>query len=188
MRIVTLIIRAPVWPFIWLFRLLTGDADWASVHARILPFGSAIGTYLVANLLGDGKWAFWNDWDAMMAAAGLGVIFHGIAAVVILEGGIKMGLYVVDKWKADRARMRAESRAEGLAEGLAEGRATGLAEGRATGLAEGRTEGLAEGRTEGRASAISDAVDLLRQNPEADPMAVLEQLRRESRNGKSSAE
>ena len=176
MRIVTLIIRAPVWPFIWLFRLLAGDADWASVHARILPFGSAIGTYLVANLTGKGEWAFWRNWDALMDAAGLGVIFHGMAAVVILEGGIKMGLYVVDKWKADRARMRAESRAEGLAEGLAEGRATGLA------------EGLAEGRTEGRASAISDAVELLRQNPEADPMAVLEQLRRESRNGKSSAE
>ena len=117
MRIVTLIIRAPVWPFIWLFRLLTGDADWASVHARILPFGSAIGTYLVAKLAGDGEWAFWRNWDAMMDAAGLGVICHGIAAVVALEGGIKLGLYVVDKWKADRARIRAESRAEGLAEG-----------------------------------------------------------------------
>ena len=168
MHIVMLIIRAPVWPFIWLFRLLTGDADWASVHARILPFGSAIGTYLVANLAGDGKWAFWRNWDAMMEAAGLGVIFHGIAAVVALEGGIKLGLYVVDKWKADRARMRAESRAEGLAEGLAEGRATGL--------------------VEGRSSAISDAMELLRQNPEADPFVVLEQLRQESKNGKSGAE
>ena len=148
MRIVMLIIRAPVWPFIWLFRLLTGDADWASVHARILPFGSAIGTYLVANLTGKGEWAFWRNWDALMDAAGLGVIFHGMAAVVILEGGIKMGLYVVDKWKADRARERAALREE----------------------------------------VLNDVAELLRQNPEADPMAVLEQLRRESRNGKSSAE
>ena len=102
----------PAWPFIWLFRLLTGDADWASVHARILPFGSAIGTYFVANLVGKGEWTFWRNWDAMMEAAGLGVILHGIAAVVLLEGGIKMGLYVVDKWKADQAKMRAKVRRE----------------------------------------------------------------------------
>ena len=161
MRAVTLIIRAPAWPAIWLFRLLTGEADWASVHARILPFGSATGTYLLANLAGDGEWKFWDSWDATMEAAGLGVIFHGIAAVVLLEGGIKMGLYVVDKWKADRARMRAESRAEGLA----------------------------EGRTEGRAAALSDAMARLRQNPETDPVAILEQLRREAEpdNGKPDA-
>ena len=160
MRAVTLIIRVLAWPFIWLFRLLTGEADWASVHARILPFGSAIGTYLVAKLAGNGEWAFWRNWDALMEAAGLGVIFHGIAAVVLMEGGIKMGLYVVDQWKADRARMRAESRAEGLAEGRAEG------------LAEGRTEG----RTEGRSEALSQAVARLRQNPAADPVAVIEDL------------
>ena len=164
MRAVTLIIRVPAWPFIWLFRLLTGESDWASIHARILPFGSAIGTYLVANLAGDGKWKFWDSWDAMMQAAGLGVIFHGIAAVVLLEGGIKMGLYVVDKWKADRARMISETRAKGLAEG--------------------RAEGLAEGR----ALALSVAVERLRQNPEADPVAVLEQLRHEVGNGNPNAE
>lgn len=157
MRFVSLIIRAPAWPFIWLFRLLTGEADWASVHARILPFGSAMGTYLVAKLAGGGEWAFWRDWDALMAAAGLGVIFHGIAAVVLLEGGIKMGLYVVDKWKADRARMRAESRAEGLA----------------------------EGRAEGRAEALNHAMARLRQNPEADPVTVIEDLLEDVRNGHS---
>ena len=91
MRIVKILIGLPVWPLVWLYRLLTGESDWASVHARILPFGSAIGTYLVACLLGDGDWAFWRDWDAMMAAAGLGVIFHGIAAVVLLEGGHQDG-------------------------------------------------------------------------------------------------
>ena len=151
MRAVTLIIGLPAWPFIWLFRLLTGDADWASVHARILPFGSAIGTYLVATLAGEGQWAFWRNWDAMMEAAGLGVIAHGIAAVVLLEGGIKLGLYVVDKWKADRARMRAVERAEG------------------------------------RAEALSDAAEQLRRNPEADPVAVLEQLRREAENVRHGA-
>ena len=177
MRAVTLIIRVPVWPIVWLFRLLTGEAEWASVHARILPFGSAIGTYLVAKLAGEGEWAFWRNWDALMEAAGLGVIFHGIAAVVLLEGGIKMGLYVVDKWKADRARMRAESRAEGLAEGRAEGRS----EGRSEGLA----EGLAEGRAEGRSDALNHAMARLRQNPEADPVAVLEDLLEDVRNGHS---
>ena len=161
MRAVTLIIRVLAWPFIWLFRLLTGEADWASVHARILPFGSAIGTYLVAKLAGNGEWAFWRNWDALMEAAGLGVIFHGIAAVVLMEGGIKMGLYVVDQWKADRARMRAESRAEGLA------------------------EGRAEGRTEGRSEALSQAVARLRQNPAADPVAVIEDLLEDVTNGHS---
>ena len=156
MRAVTLIIRVPAWPFIWLFRLLTGESDWVSIHARILPFGSAIGTYLVANLAGDGKWKFWDSWDAMMQAAGLGVIFHGTAAVVLLEGGIKMGLYVVDKWKADRARMISETRAKGLAEG--------------------------------RTLALSDAVERLRQNPEADPVAVLDQLRQEVGNGNPNTE
>ena len=159
MQAVTLIFQLPVWPFIWLFRLLTGDADWASVHARILPFGSAIGTYLVANLAGSGEWAFWRNWDAMMEAAGLGVIAHGIAAVVLLEGGIKLGLYVVDKWKADRARMRAEERAVGRA----------------------------EGRAEGRSEALSDLVEQLRRNPEADPLALLEQLRREAENRRHDA-
>ena len=156
MRAVTLIIRVPVWPIVWLFRLLTGEAEWASVHARILPFGSAIGTYLVAKLAGEGEWAFWRNWDALMEAAGLGVIFHGIAAVVLLEGGIKMGLYVVDKWKADRARMRAESRAEGLAEGRAEG-LCGRACGRACGRPFGRACGRACGRPCRRAIRCSES-------------------------------
>ena len=73
----------------------------------------------------------------------------------------------MDKWKADRARMRAESRAEGLAEG------------RAVGLAEGRAEGLSEGRAE----ALNDIMERLRQDPDADPASVLEQLLRDARNG-----
>lgn len=88
MQAVKFIVRVPAWPLIWLFRLLTGDADWAIAHARILPFGSAIGTFPVANPAGGGEWAFWHNWNAMMAAVGLGVIAYSTAAVVLLEGGV----------------------------------------------------------------------------------------------------
>ena len=147
---VKLIVRVPAWPLIWLFRLLTGVADWASAHARILPFGSAIGTFLVANLAGDGEWAFWHNWDAMMAVAGLGVIAHGIAAVVLLEGGVKVGLYVVDKWRADRAKMRNALRVEVIGEV--------------------------------RQEVLGDVAERLSRNPDANPLDLVAEMRRESGN------
>ena len=96
---------------IWLYNLLfTGTADWTSVHARLLPFGSAIATYLAAKLFGKGHWLFWRDWGAIMEAAGLGVIIHGIFAVLVLEGGVKLALYVIQKWREERERIRKEER------------------------------------------------------------------------------
>ena len=98
---------------IWLYNLLfTSAADWTSVHARLLPFGSAIATYLAAKLFGEGHWLFWRDWDAIMAAAGLGVIIHGISAVLVLEGGVKLALYVIQKWREEQERIRKEVRKE----------------------------------------------------------------------------
>ena len=96
---------------IWLYNLLfTSTADWTSVHARLLPFGSAIATYLAAKLFGKGHWLFWRDWDATMQAAGLGVIIHGIFAVLVLEGGVKLALYVIQKWREERESIREEER------------------------------------------------------------------------------
>ena len=105
------ILKIPLYPLIWLYNLLfTSTADWPSVHARLLPFGSAIATYLAAKLFGKGHWLFWRDWDAIMEAAGLGVIIHGLFAVLILEGGVKMALYVIQKWREDQERIRKEER------------------------------------------------------------------------------
>ena len=98
---------------VWLYSLLfTSTADWTSVHARMLPFGSAIATYLAAKLFGNGHWLFWRDWGAIMEAAGLGVIIHGIFAVLVLEGGVKLALYVIQKWREERERIRKEVRKE----------------------------------------------------------------------------
>ena len=98
---------------IWLYSLLfTSTADWTSVHARLLPFGSAIATYLAAKLFGEGHWLFWRDWSAIMEAAGLGVIAHGIFAVVVLEGGAKLALYVIQKWREEQERIRERIRKE----------------------------------------------------------------------------
>ena len=169
MHVIKLIIRVPVWPFIWLFRLLTGDADWASVHARILPFGSAIGTYLVANLAGEGEWAFWRNWDAMMEAAGLGVIGHGIAAVLLLEGGIKLGLYVVDKWKADRAKMMSELREQVVIQVRQEIRS------------EVRREIRSEIQSEVRREILDDVAEQLRRNPDADATAIVDEMLQETK-------
>lgn len=105
------ILRIPLYPLLWLYDLLfTGPADWTSVHARLLPFGSAIATWLAAKLFGGGHWIFWRDWDAIMAAAGLGVIIHGIFAVLVLEGGVKLPLYVIQKWREDQERIRKAAR------------------------------------------------------------------------------
>ena len=112
---VSIVILAVVAPLllIWLYNLLfTGTADWTSVHARLLPFGSAIATYLAAKLFGNGHWLFWRDWGAIMEAAGLGVIIHGIFAVLVLEGGVKLALYVIQKWREERERIRKEVRKE----------------------------------------------------------------------------
>ena len=108
-----IVILAVVVPLllIWLYNLLfTSAADWTSVHARLLPFGSAIATYLAAKLFGKGHWLFWRDWDAIMEAAGIGVIIHGIFAVLVLEGGVKLALYVIQKWREDQERIRKEER------------------------------------------------------------------------------
>ena len=105
------ILKIPLYPLIWLYNLLfTSAADWPSVHARLLPFGSAIATYLAAKLFGKGHWLFWRDWDAIMEAARLGVIIHGLFAVLLLEGGVKMALYVIQKWREDQERIRKEER------------------------------------------------------------------------------
>ena len=106
-----IILRIPLYPLLWLYNLLfTGSADWTSVHARLLPFGSAIATYLAAKLFGGGHWIFWRDWDAIVEAAGLGVIIHGIFAVLVLEGGVKLPLYVIQKWREEQERIRKAER------------------------------------------------------------------------------
>ena len=103
----------PLWLLVatarWILRqFVSADSDWTSIHARLLPFGSTVGTYLAANFVGEGEWLFWDNWKAIINAASLGVIMHGIAAVGLLEGGFKVGLYVVDKWRVGRAKARAK--------------------------------------------------------------------------------
>ena len=47
-----------------------------------------------------------------MEAAGLGVIIHGIFAVLVLEGGVKLPLYVIQKWREEQEKIREKVRKE----------------------------------------------------------------------------
>ena len=82
-----------------------------STHVRILPFGSAIGTYLVANFVCNGSWLFWRDWNAMLQAPGLGVIAYS-SITASLEGFIMLGImaaeYLRNKDKKSREKTARE--------------------------------------------------------------------------------
>ena len=98
----------------WLFRpyiRFLRSTGGISTHVRILPFGSALGTYLVAKFTCNGSWLFWRDWDAMLQAPGLGVIAYS-SVTASLEGFIMLGImaaeYLRNKEKRTNEKMARE--------------------------------------------------------------------------------
>lgn len=98
------------WPFRRYIRFLRSTGGIAT-HVRILPFGSAIGTYLVANLVCDGAWLFWRDWDAMLHAPGLGVIAYSFITAST-EGVIVLGIMAAEYLRNKQKRSREQTARE----------------------------------------------------------------------------
>ena len=49
-----------------------------------------------------------------MQACSLAIILASVADILLLEGGVKLALYVIDRRKKDRERVRQEGRQEAI--------------------------------------------------------------------------
>ena len=124
------------WPFLAYYRFLHSGGG-LGTHVKILPFGSGFTTYVLAKFVCGGEWLFWQDWDAMLQAASLGLIGYSFS-MATLEVAIMVGILATEYIIKRHKRIREEGRKEGRVEGRKEGRV------------EGRKEGRVEGREEGR--------------------------------------
>ena len=97
-------------PLVAIWRRLSEGNRWISTHAKLLPFGSGIVTYIVAKFVEDGKWLFWRDWEAMANGASLGVVGYAFTAAT-LEVIIVVGVLAYEHFKHEHARIRQEERA-----------------------------------------------------------------------------
>lgn len=101
------------WPFRKYFDWLKRRGGLAT-HAKILPFGSAAGTYIVAKFICGGEWKFWNSWDAMVQSPSLGTIGYAFV-MATLEAIIVVGIMAADYIKKSRIKTRQETVADLLA-------------------------------------------------------------------------
>lgn len=125
---------------------------WQARHFAVAPFGGLLSTWLWVNF--GPMWAQFDNF---------GVLFYG-AVAVLLEGGYQM-FYAISKRRRDINA--AEDR------------------GREVGREEGHEAGRDEGRAEGRREALADVRAVmaarLRDDPDANPMSVLDELNAQSR-------
>ena len=82
-------------PFRAYVRFLRSKGGGFATHVKVLPFGSAAGTYLVAKFIRDGQWLFWRDWDAVIQAVGLGVLGYSFITASV-EAIIVIGLMAAE--------------------------------------------------------------------------------------------
>ena len=87
-------LKALAWLFRRYIRFLHSTGGFAT-NVRILPFGSAAGTYFVAKFVCDGSLLFWHNWDAVIQALGLGVIAYSFTTAS-LEGIIMLGIMAAE--------------------------------------------------------------------------------------------
>ena len=90
-----MVLRALAEPFRVYVRFLRSKGGGLATHVKVLPFGSAAGTYLVAKFIRDGEWLFWRDWDAVIQAVSLGVIGYSFS-VATVEAIIVVGLMAAE--------------------------------------------------------------------------------------------
>lgn len=87
--------RALSWPLRAYVRFLRSKGGGLATHVKVLPFGSAAGTYLVAKFIRDGDWLFWRDWDAVTQAVSLGVLGYS-SSVATVEAIIVVGIMAAE--------------------------------------------------------------------------------------------
>ena len=68
--------------------------------------------------------------------------------------------------------------------GREEGRQVGIQEGIQEGMQQGRQEGMQQGRREGLADALDAISARLKDDPDANPISVIAELRDKSENGR----
>ena len=76
-------------------RFLRSKGGGLATHVKVLPFGSAVGTYLVAKFIRDGEWLFWRDWNAVIQAVSLGVLGYSFITASV-EAIIVIGLMAAE--------------------------------------------------------------------------------------------
>ena len=104
---------------------ITNIRKWVS-HAIALPFGIAVGTYLVANLVGSGEWLFWRDWPAMFSATTGGtLVYVGLVALYELLIKCISAIYRAG-CKAGQESGREESQSAAIKTGREEGKEIAL--------------------------------------------------------------
>ena len=158
--------------------LVDQPEGWQARHFAVAPFGGLLSTWLWVTY--GPAWAQFDNF---------GVLFYG-AVAVLLEGGYQM-FYAISKRRRDinaaEDRGRAAGRQEGIQEGRQAGRQEGIQEGRQAGRQEGRQEGIQEGnlagRRAGRAAALDALSARLKDDPNANPMEVIAELRDKTENG-----
>ena len=90
-----MMLRALARPFQAYSRFLRSKGGGLGTHVKVLPFGSAVGTYLVAKFIRGGEWLFWHDWDAVMQAVSLGVLGYSISMATV-EAIMVVGLMAAE--------------------------------------------------------------------------------------------
>ena len=150
--------------------LVDQPEGWQARHFAVAPFGGLLSTWLWVTY--GPAWAQFDNF---------GVLFYG-AVAVLLEGGYQM-FYAISKRRRDINAAEDRGRAAGRQEGIQEGRA----EGRQEGIQQGRQEGVQEGNLAGRRAGRADALDALsarlKDDPDANPMDVIAELRDKTETG-----
>lgn len=90
-----MMLRALAWLFRAYARFLRSKGGGLATHVKALPFGSAVGTYLVAKFIRDGDWLFWRDWDAVIQAVSLGVLGYSLSMATV-EAIMVVGLMAAE--------------------------------------------------------------------------------------------
>ena len=91
--------------------------------------------------------------------------------------------YAISKRRRDINAAEDRGREEGRQEGIQEGRQEGMQQGRQEGMQQGRQQGRQEGRREGRADVLDAISARLKDDPDANPMSLIAELRDKSENG-----
>ena len=142
----------------WARRIFNSlKSHWPRTHAAMAPFGAALAALLLSVHAGNGKWQFWHSWDELADMIGLGAVMYGMA-VLTLEGGLTVMFWALDE--RDKRRERERARRE-----------------------EEMAHREKEARKKARNELLNDIITELRQSPDSDPVAVVEQMREEARNG-----
>lgn len=104
---------------------LKGMRRWIT-HAVAAPFGITVSIYLVANLVGSGRWLFWQDWSALYSAATFGTLMYVCIAALCELVAKTIGTIYRAGYKKGQAFGRDESQTAGIIKGREGGKKIAL--------------------------------------------------------------